>query len=168
VDPFEIGRIYDTITDQWQDPKNPLTGLTEHERAMQFVKTRDYGLDVGCGCNGRFVDLLTNYGFHVEGVDISEKMINLARQRHPKIAFYHEDICTWTLPRTYNFITAWDSIWHVPLNTQPAVLQKLCNGLTAGGVLIFTMGGGDEPGELNDSCMGPPMYYATLGSPKFW
>ena len=93
-------------------------------------------------------------------------MIALARQRHPKIRFYHDDICTWMLPRKYDFITAWDSIWHVPLEAQGQVLQKLCDGLTQGGVLIFTTGGVDQPGEVRDAHMGVPMYTGTLGIPK--
>jgi RimJ/RimL family protein N-acetyltransferase len=63
-------------------------------------------------------------------------------------------------------IVAWDSVWHVPLGEQEAVLTKLCWGLAAGGVLLFTTGGTDAPDEKQDSCMGPPMYHATLGIPK--
>lgn len=164
--PTEVGRSYDSIAHQWQDPEIQLSGLAQHERALQFTKAQGYALDVGCGCNGRFIDLLNNSGFHVEGVDISEKMIALARQRHPNINFYYNDICTWTLPRKYDFITGWDSIWHVPLGEQERVLQKLCDGLTQNGVLIFTTGGVDEPGEVHDSCMGPPMYTSALGISK--
>jgi len=93
-------------------------------------------------------------------------MVALARQRHPDVQFYHADICRWELPREYDFITAWDSIWHVPLAEQEGVVRKLCAGLHSGGVLIFTMGGTDEPGEVQDTHMGVPMYTATLGIPK--
>ena len=55
---------------------------------------------------------------------------------------------------------------HAPLAEQEAVLTKLCRGLAAGGVLIVTTGGTDAPDEKQDSCMGPPMYHATLGIPK--
>jgi RimJ/RimL family protein N-acetyltransferase len=60
---------------------------------------------------------------------------------------------------------AWDSVWHVPLAGQAAVLTKLCRGLAAGGVLVFTTGGTDGPDERRDSRMGPPMYHAALGIP---
>ena len=164
--PAEVGRSYDLIAHRWQAPEHPLTGLEQHERAMQFAKTHGYALDVGCGCNGRFLDLLSKQGYKVEGVDVSERMVTLARQRDPEIQFYQEDICQWALPRKYDFITGWDSIWHVPLEAQGNVLQKLCEGLTEDGVLIFTMGGTDQPGEVRDAHMGPPMYTGTLGIPK--
>ena len=57
-------------------------------------------------------------------------------------------------------------MWHVPLDWQEAVLTKLCRGLVAGGVLVFSTGGTDAPEEKRDSYMGPPMYHATLGIPK--
>ena len=164
--PTDVGRSYDVIAQRWQAPKHPLSGLALHERAMQFVKTRRNALDAGCGCSGRFIDLLSGQGFKVEGVDVSERMVTLARQRDPNLRFYHEDICQWVLPRKYDFITGWDSIWHVPLDAQGSVLEKLCDGLTEGGVLIFSMGGLDQPGEVEDAHMGPPMYTSTLGIPK--
>lgn len=163
--PADIARSYDSIADRWRTPEHPLNGIPPHERALQFVTSPDVALDVGCGCNGRFLDLLRGRGFEVEGVDLSDRMIALARQRDPDIRFHQADICDWTLPRQYGFITAWDSIWHVPLASQAAVLSKLCNGLHAGGILIFTLGGTDAPGEIRDANMGVPMYHATLGIP---
>jgi RimJ/RimL family protein N-acetyltransferase len=93
-------------------------------------------------------------------------MVALAQDRHPDARLFHADICRWELPRTYDLIVAWDSVWHVPLDRQAAVLAKLCRGLSAGGVIVFTAGGTDAPDERRDSHMGPPMYHATLGVPK--
>lgn len=93
-------------------------------------------------------------------------MIALARDRHPDARLFHADICRWELPRSYDLIVAWDSVWHVPLVEQEAVLTKLCRGLAAGGILIVTTGGTDGPDERQNSHMGPPMYHATLGIPK--
>jgi SAM-dependent methyltransferase len=163
MNPIEVGRSYDSIAHRWATPEGPLGGLPQHERALKFVKARGYALDAGCGCNGRLIDLLLREGFAVEGVDVSERMIALAKLRHPGIPFHHSDICEWPLPRQYDFITGWDSIWHVPLRSQADLLQKLCTGLTAGGILIFTLGGVDESGDVRDAYMGPPMYTAALG-----
>jgi RimJ/RimL family protein N-acetyltransferase len=93
-------------------------------------------------------------------------MIALARDRHPEARLFHADICLWELPRSYDLIVAWDSTWHVPLARQEAVLTKLCRGLLAGGMLVCTTVGTDAPSEIQNSCMGPPMYHATLGIPK--
>ena len=68
-------------------------------------------------------------------------------------------------PRTYRFITAWDSIWHVPLQDQRALMLKLMGMLEPEGVLAFSAGGLDVPSEHVDATMGRPTYYSTLGIP---
>lgn len=174
--PDQIGKAYDTITHLWQHQDfNRDNGIAQHKRALKLLnqhRTKDadkkpQALDIGCGCTGRFIDLLQEDGFCVEGVDVSEKMIQLARKRDPGISFYHNDICTWQPPHTYDFITAWDSIWHIPLSEQKTVLQKLIGALNPHGVLIFSFGGLDNEGEHTDSFMGPKVYYSSLGTQGF-
>lgn len=162
--PTEIAASYDRIAGRWADPSfNRNNGIAAHKRALQFTSRRGVALDVGCGCSGRFIDLLASEGFAVEGLDVSSEMIRIARQRHPGIPFHHADICEWESPQSYDFITAWDSIWHVPLGKQELVLSKLCGALAEGGVLIWTTGGLDGRGEKRDAAMGTPMYYSVLG-----
>ena len=162
--PVETGEIYDQITQLWASDKfDRSNGIAVHEYAIAFTQRRRRALDVGCGCSGRFIELLQGHGFAPIGIDISRQMIALARQRHPEVQLHHADICNWELPTTYDFITAWDSIWHVPLSAQKAVFTKLVKGLAEDGVLIFSCGGTDEVGELYDSTMGPEVYYGSLG-----
>ncbi len=162
--PSDIGEAYNQITHLWESENfNRLNGIEQHERAIAFVKNRGKALDVGCGCTGRFIDLLQSNGFDPEGVDVSEEMIKLAKKRHPEIIFHHQDICSWDVPQKYDFITAWDSIWHIPLNQQEKVLTKLVSSLNTNGVLIFSFGGTDEQGDHKDDFMGPEVYYSTLG-----
>lgn len=63
----------------------------------------------------------------------------------------------------YDFVTAWDSIWHVPLEQQELVLGKLVSSLNSHGVLVFTCGGTDEIDERENDDMGPEVYYSSLG-----
>jgi trans-aconitate methyltransferase len=164
--PAEIAQSYDQLADQWNSDAFPReNGIKQHERAIAFAKNRRCALDVGCGSSGRILDLLQSHGFEVEGLDISPRMIELAQRRHPTVMFHHADICEWELPKKYDLISAWDSIWHVPLSQQERVLKKLLNGLSPGGICIFTMGGLDAPSEKVDSAMGPQMYYSVLGIP---
>jgi SAM-dependent methyltransferase len=166
MQPAEIGRSYDTIARRWLEPQLDTNGIRQHEQALAFRPDGGLALDVGCGCNGRFLRLLEGRGYKVEGLDISAQMIALAKERDPHITFHQADICEWVPKRRYDFISAWDSIWHVPLNESEGVLRKLCGALAPGGVFIWTTGGLDGPEEKRDSSMGPPVYYGTLGIPK--
>ena len=161
--PEQVAASYDQIADRWLDLST--YGFAQIERAVAFVKHKGAALDVGCGA-GRCLDLLARHGFATDGIDLSPAMIVLARDRYPEARLFNADMCRWELPRSYDLIVAWDSVWHVPLDQQAAVLTKICRGLSSGGVLVFSTGGTDAPGEKRDSCMGPPMYHATLGVPK--
>jgi len=164
--PSDIARSYDQIADRWNSETFPRNnGIAQHERAIDFLQEKRHALDIGCGSSGRIIDLLRSHGFDVEGLDISHRMIELARQRHPDVTFHHADICEWVFPKRYDLISAWDSIWHLPLAVQEPVLKKILQALTPGGVCIFTTGGLDAPAEKVDSAMGPQMYYSTLGIP---
>ncbi|MEM7772815.1 MAG: class I SAM-dependent methyltransferase [Cyanobacteria bacterium P01_A01_bin.37] len=162
--PSEIGQAYNQIPHLWENEDfNRNNGIKQHEKAIAFIGNRGKALDVGCGCTGRFIDLLLSTGFDPEGIDVSEEMVKLARQRHPAIKFYQKDICEWDVPHKYDFITAWDSIWHIPLNQQRIVLTKLISSLNANGVFIFSCGGTDNEGEHKNNYMGPDIYYSSLG-----
>ena len=165
--PEEIGRSYDALAEAWQERMRTSTyGVASFERALRFVAPGGHALDIGCGSSSRLVDLLTAKGLEVEGIDVSEKMIALARVQRPALSFWRADICTWTLPRKYDFIAAYDSIWHLPLAEQEPVMRKICAGLKPGGVFLFTTAGLDEPAEKSDSNMGVPAHYSLLGLPR--
>lgn len=166
MNPDEVAKSYDLFADHWSSDTFPRqNGIAQHERAIAFVRDKRHALDIGCGSSGRIIDLLLRHGFEVEGLDLSRRMIELARQYHPNIAFHQADICEWTFPRKYDLVSAWDSIWHLPLVTQEPVMKKILQGLNPGGVCIFTTGGLDAPGEKTDAAMGTPMYYSVLGIP---
>ena len=93
-------------------------------------------------------------------------MIALARKRHPQVQFYEADVSKWHFPKKYDFISAWDSTWHLPLHLQEPVLQKICDILVNDGIFIFTTGGFDTPHERSDSFMGIEGWLSVLGIPK--
>lgn len=162
----EIADSYDSIAHQWLEPHLSTNGIRQHECALKFRPRGGLALDVGCGCSGRFLGLLDSHGYEVDGLDVSAQMIALARTRNPNTTFYHADVCEWMPSKHYDFITAWDSIWHVPLDCAEGVLRKLCGALNPGGLLIWTTGGLDGPEEKWDSTMGPLVYYSVLGISK--
>ncbi len=166
--PEQTGKAYDQITERWsREDYNREYGMEQHRRALKFSSQKLEALDVGCGCTGRFTDLLLGEGFNVSGVDVSAKMIELARVRHPDVPFYHTDILSFTTDLRFDFITAWDSIWHVPLADQRPVLSKIISLLQPGGIFIFSFGGTDSEGEHCNNAMGPEICYSSLGTNGF-
>ena len=113
--PEETASHYDRIADFWQQQHLHSTyGVAALERAIQFTENKSIALDIGCGSSGRFMDVFIKHGFTPTGLDISVKMISLARKLHPDVTFYAEDICIWQFPHQYDLIAAWDSTFHLP------------------------------------------------------
>ncbi len=57
------------------------------KRAIQYCKNHHKALDVGCGSGGRIINKLLEIGFKVKGIDVSEKMLELAKANHPNVEF---------------------------------------------------------------------------------
>jgi SAM-dependent methyltransferase len=166
--PDDIAVRYDCIAQWWQTQhQNSLYGIAQLERAIRFTSRKQLALDIGCGSSGRFIKILNEQGFQVEGLDISQKMIDLAQQLHPDITFYRADICCWNPPKPYSLIVAWDSTFHLPLDSQEPVMKKLCNALEPDGVLMFTCGGGYKQSEVSGTFQGQDFEYSTLGVNTF-
>lgn len=166
MNPIEQAENYDQLAKFWSDANfKSDNGIAQHKRALQFARQSGLAIDIGCGSNSRISRLLQQHGFEVEGLDASAQMLAIAQQSQPGIVFYHADICSWNFTKPYDLISAWDSIWHVPLAEQEAVLRKLCAALSPGGVLIFSSGAVDGPGDSVSEFQGAKLYHAALGAP---
>jgi SAM-dependent methyltransferase len=168
MDPQETRKNYDQIASWWlKEMQGSTYGIAALERALRFVGDGRFALDVGCGCEGRFFRMLLGHGFNYTGLDISEEMVALAAQRHPTVSFAAGDICTWPLPRPYDLITDWDSLFHLPLESQEPVLLKLCQGLAPDGVMLFTCGDAKEAETIHGEFGGKRFEYSSLGVPEY-
>ena len=164
--PNQTAATYDRIAQHWDCPAfNANYGIPQHERALRFARSPGAALDIGCGASGRIIESLLRRGFDVEGLDLSREMLRRAQAHHPLVRFHLADICEWEFPRRYDFISAWDSVWHVPLARQLDVLRRIVEGLAPRGVFIFTTGGIEHPGEVTNPCYGEPLYHAAPGIP---
>ncbi len=156
------GNLYDKIADWWNSQHlDSKYGLDQLETALQFVETKRTALDVGCGSGGRMISKLLAEGFSVKGIDVSSKMIEIAKAKHPQVDFQIADIIDWQSNENFDFIMAWDSIFHLPLKEQENVIRKLCKHLNPNGILFYTFG--DAVGEHHSDWLGEKFYYSSLG-----
>jgi len=164
--PADTGHLYDKISLWWNEQQTRLTaGIEFVQMALKLSANKRNALDVGCGSGGRIVSALLDAGFQVTGIDVSEAMIEYARNRHPESDFIHTDICEWEPTEQYDAIVAWDSTFHLPYSEQRPVTARLCNALATGGVILFTAGGID--GEITGQMQGEAFYYSSLAEEEY-
>lgn len=162
MDPFETGLKYDKLALWWQQYHlDSNYGVFQLERALQFTQSGGHALDIGCGCGGRFINLLDRHAYSVTGIDVSKDMIRLAKSNHIDHIFLHADICEFDENHSYDFILAWDSIFHLPLAQQAKVLKKMCSMLTENGVLLYTCG--NAQGASESTWQNDTFYYSSIG-----
>lgn len=162
MEPTELGLKYDKIAQWWHNQHDQSAyGVPQLKLALGFASAGGSALDIGCGAGGRLIRLMEGKGFSVTGLDISKEMINLAKINHPQHLFMHQDICQWQTKKHYNFILAWDSLFHLPLAMQKPVLRKISNLLTDNGVLIYSFG--NAVGEHTDQWHEDTFYYSSIG-----
>lgn len=159
---FDVGEKYDRIAQWWHNYHNESNyGLNQIDRAISYCKTHRSALDVGCGSGGRIIRKLESNGFKVTGIDASSKMVEIAKSNHSLVDFHVADICKWNTKEKYDFIVAWDSIFHLPLTMHSQVISKLCGMLQKDGILTYTFG--DDYGEHESDWHDDKFYYSTIG-----
>src|SRR4051794_2414092 len=110
-------------------------------RVRDFIKThkRSDGnalLDVACGTGGHIAYLRED--FAVEGLDLDPKMLEIARARHPGVAFHHGDMLDFDLGRQFDVVVClFSSIGY--MRTAPRLAQAIATmarHVRPGGVLV--------------------------------
>ncbi len=155
---------YNAIADAWNASrsKSEIPPLVEEFAGM--VHAGGKILDVGCGTgipNARF---LVGKGFEVIGIDISENLLEIARNNVPEGLFQLTDIMTYETESKFAGILAWDSLFHLKIDEHEAAFAKLADMLAPGGVLLFTHGGAE--GEIEGEMYGEKFTYSSIGPLK--
>ncbi len=93
--------IYDAIY-SWKDYEAEASRLRELFMARGIPGGSSL-LDVACG-TGRHLEYLKQY-YYVEGLDLDPGLLEVARQRHPDLAFHQADMTNFDLGRQFNIVT---------------------------------------------------------------
>lgn len=117
-------------------------------------------LDIGCGSGEPIARYLIAAGHDVTGVDSSETMIALCRERFPAQSWVVADMRDLNLDRRFNGILAWDSFFHLTQDEQKAMFTVFAEHVASGGALMFTSG--PRAGEAIGSYQGEALYHASL------
>ncbi|MGW4674778.1 class I SAM-dependent methyltransferase [Streptomyces sp. NPDC004324] len=145
-----VRESYDAVAADYVARVPPPAGLDPLSRAMlagfaELVRTAGQGpvADLGCG-PGRLTAHLAGLGVSAFGVDLSPKMVGLARQAFPDLRFTEGSMTALeTGDDELGGILAWYSTHHTPPRWLPAVFAEFHRTLAPGGHLLW----GDYVGE---------------------
>jgi SAM-dependent methyltransferase len=114
------------------------------DRFIQQICEGGKVCDLGCG-PGHVARYLSEQGVDVFGVDLSSRMIRIARQLSPKIPFRTGNMLSLTLrDSSLAGIAAFYAIVNIPRELIGAVFQEMARVLQPNGVLLLSFHIGDQ------------------------
>ena len=126
-------------------------------------------LDVGCGA-GIPVSLRLSTRFRVTGVDISDRMIELARTNVPKGRFIRSSILEVDFAESsFDAIVSYYALFHILRREQPKLFRQFYRWTKPGGLFLasYATGGHGVPGYTEDDFFGSRMYWSNYSFDRF-
>ncbi|THA60814.1 class I SAM-dependent methyltransferase [Streptomyces sp. A0958] len=121
--------------------------------------------DLGCG-PGHVTAHLDALGLRAHGVDVSPRMVDIARRRHPDLRFEAGAMDALGLPDgELGGIVAWWSILHTPPELLPSLFTEFRRVLAPGGRLLLGFHAGNGEPYTGQKRAGGVTYAIHLLSP---
>lgn len=153
---------YDRVAEQYlttKDADDPAT-LSALEGLCRRLPAGAAVLDLGCGAGVPVTRRLAGR-FAVTGVDFSARQLELARKNVPAATFVKADMTNLDFePASFDAVTAFHSIIHVPREEHLALLKGVRRWLKPGGLFLATLSVGAWEGEEAD--------WEGWGAPMRW
>lgn len=118
---------------------------------MNFINQKDQVIDIGCG-TGNHASLLIKNGINVEGLDLNNEMLNIAKTRlHTNL--YLQDILNINLEKKYDIIISMFAVINhlKDLKELEVCLNNLKNILKDNGKIIIDLHNPQSSGEKTDT-----------------
>jgi SAM-dependent methyltransferase len=135
------------------------------DRFLAFVDPAGSILDLGCGVGEPIARYLIERGYAVVGVDSSPTMIELCRTRFPGATWRVGDMRELRPGRRFAGIVSWDALFHLHMDDQRGMLERLAAWSLPGAALLFTSG--TSEGEAIGSYHGEPLYHGSLDRAEY-
>lgn len=137
----ETVAVYDVAAEAYVAKYESLGARTE-DIARGFAlcesNNRSIVLEIGCA-NGRDAQHIIERTENYVGIDISQAMIGLAREKLPGVTFIYSDVLSYDFPGNTDIIFAFASLLHLPKEGLQKVFKKSATALAGGGVLYISL-----------------------------
>jgi ubiquinone/menaquinone biosynthesis C-methylase UbiE len=137
-----LEKEYDLMARSYNDNRHLFDNSAQLEELGRLVSRGDRVLDAGCGSGIPAAAYFVDLGCEVIGIDISGKMIELAKKNVPGGEFHKADILDKEYPRdSFDLIISFYCIFHIKKDSQDEVFKDFHRFLKPGGYSYFTLAG---------------------------
>lgn len=143
--------VYNAMADEYAKKLNDYAPRPEQRKFISLLPKNATILDVGCG-PGRDCEYFVKQGLKVVGVDLSEKLLDIARKRVPGASFLKQDLRALDFPSgSFDGIWACASLHHLKRTETPHVLRIFSRLLKSHGVLFILVKEGKGEADITES-----------------
>lgn len=165
-DKQNVYKDYNQIA-HWFDKNRSREGYEKKylDQVINKIQVNGTVLDLGCGMAEPITKYFIEKGYQVTGVDGSELLIALARQRYPQEEFIVADMRSIDFDKNFDAIILWHSFFHLLHRDQRNMFIFFKKHLKVNGILLFTSG--PEHGEVWSDNGGIDIYHASLSEQEY-
>ncbi len=137
---MDLRETYNRIADDWaREHATDTWSQPAVERFCSLLKPGSLILDVGCG-PGLKAKFFVEQNFQIFGIDISERMIELAKESAPTASFKVLELAALDqLGQTFDGVFAQAILLHVPKNECAKAVIKMADKLRPGGHIFLAV-----------------------------
>ncbi|MHA1167496.1 MAG: class I SAM-dependent methyltransferase [Candidatus Hodarchaeales archaeon] len=136
------------------------------EKMIELIPEKSNILDMGSGTGIPIDKYLVDRGYHVTGIDLSQKHVNMARINVPGANFIKNDFTKFEFEQRYYAIICTYALFHVPRKEHRDLIRKVKNILLPGGLFLLTTGLEDMPLDVYNF-IGSRMAWSSFSSDKY-
>ena len=155
-----VEESYDKMGETYHNFRDNEKFNRELHKFADFLPSSGKVLDAGCGVGRPVSQFLVKKGFKVTGVDISQKMIDLARENVPEGSFYQKNILTLDFSdNSFDGIICVYTLWHIPRKDHSSIIGNFHRMLKENGILVINTGIHESEGM--SQFFGEPMLWSA-------
>ncbi|MBN2230098.1 MAG: class I SAM-dependent methyltransferase [Candidatus Thorarchaeota archaeon] len=155
-----VEESYDRMGEMYHNYRDNEKFNNQLEQFIELLPSSGQILDAGCGVGIPTSKFLVEKGFNVTGVDISKRMIELAKQKVPEGRFYQKNLLTMDfLDDTFDGIICVYTLWHILRSNHRTIIHNFHKMLKTNGILVLNTGIYESEGM--SQFFGEPMLWST-------
>ncbi len=161
------GKKYDSIAEGFARMRDSFYKEQKYlDELIKLIPNQSSILDVGCGSGYPIASYLIEKGFVVTGIDGSQKLLDIAQEKCPKMKGILGDVRSVTLTEKFDAVVEWWCLFHIPKQEHEIMIHRFSKWLKPNGILEFTSG--DAAYEATSSDMlDQELHYYSLDPSEY-
>ncbi len=151
---------YNQIGSSYNEMRNREKNNLELDYFVNLLPLHGHVLDAGCGAGEPVAKYLVEHEFQVTGIDVSPKILEIAKKQVPGATFLEGDMTRLTFPdQFFDGVVSLYAIWHISRQNHCLVLKNFYRVLKPNGILFFNTG--VHPMDGINNFLGAKMYWSS-------